>query len=290
MKNYLYVLIAFSCLFLTAQEQIIELPYNEPVDIKWDNPESEYIPKSGNSPIVANISKPSMIVYRPTAEKQNGISVIIAPGGGLHFLSILHEGENVAKWLNDKGITAFILKYRVMPTGEDAIKDLLDIVEKDNDKRVRQTKKLMPFSTQDGLNAISHVRNNATDLGIDPNKIGFMGFSGGGCVLFGVVNECTELNKPNFLVPIYPGTDLIDPEPNELTPPTLFIAAANDKLIDATVFTSIFNKWHKAGVKTSMYMYADGGHGFATWLKGFPVSNWLDRFYEWVTNENTLKQ
>ncbi len=284
-----YLFIAFT-MVTYAQETIIELPHIKPDSIIWSNPEKEYISKLGNAPVITNVSTPSLIVYKPTVEKQNGISVIIAPGGGLYTLSINSEGRKVAEWLNSKGITAFILKYRLVPTGKDGIQDLKEIIKNDNEKRVRITKKLMPYSTADGLNAITYVREHSKMLGVHPNKIGFMGFSAGGCVLFGVVNACNETNRPNFLVPVYPGTDVIDPEPNHLTPPTLFIAAANDKLIDATTFTSIFNKWHKAGIKTGMHMYADGGHGFGTWLKGLPVSNWLDRFYEWVTSKNLLEQ
>ncbi|WP_298536253.1 alpha/beta hydrolase [uncultured Algibacter sp.] len=281
-------LILLSFLAHAQTHTIIELPHVKPDSITWTNPEKEYYSKDWKSNAVTNVSTPTLIVYSPPIEKQNGTSVIIAPGGGIYALSMEYEGKKVAEWLNHKGITAFILKYRLVPTGDDGIKDLKNIVKNNNEERVRITKKLMPYATADGLNAISYIRTNSNKLGIDPEKIGFMGFSGGGCVLFGVVNDCTEKNKPNFLVPVYPGTDLINPKPNNLTPPTLFIMAANDQLIDATVFTSIFNKWHKAGVKTEMHMYANGGHGFGTWLKGLPVSKWLDRFYEWILSEKLL--
>ncbi len=284
-------LLFFSVVFLVnSQNAIIELPHNKPDDIIWVNPEKEYTPELwGNSPAISNVSKPELIVYKPPIEKQNGISVIIAPGGGMYALSIRYEGRDVAKWLNSKGITAFILKYRLMPTGEDASRDFAEIIKSNNKKRVESTKKLMPYATEDGLNAISYVREHAKALGVASNKIGFMGFSAGGCVLFGVVNSCTESNKPNFLVPIYPGTDLIDPKPNQFTPPTLFITAADDEAIDPTLITSFFDKWHRAGIKTSLHLYDTGGHGFGTWKKELPVSNWLDRFYEWVTSKEIFE-
>ncbi len=288
-KALLPLIFVFLSVLAHAQETIIALPHIKPDSIIWPNLEKEYFSNDWNSNAITNVSTPALIVYRPAVKKQNGTSVIIAPGGGIYALSIDSEGEKVAEWLNSKGITAFILKYRLVPTGEDGIKDLIEIIKNNNAERIRITKELMPYSTADGLSAIAYVRTNSEKLGVDPNKIGFMGFSGGGCVLFGVVNECTETNKPNFLVPVYPGDDLIDPIPNKLTPPTLFIVASDDQLMDATSYTSMFNKWHQAGVETEMHMYAKGGHGFGTSLKGLPVSNWLDRFYEWLISENLIE-
>ncbi|NMH89084.1 alpha/beta hydrolase [Flavivirga algicola] len=289
MKKRILLIITFLGAQIIFSQQIIELPHEKPEKTKWENPEKEYFSKRANSEIIANISSPSLIVYEPDPKKKNGTSVIVSPGGGMYLLSIKSEGYNVAKWLAEKGITAFILKYRLVPTGDDAAQDLYDIIEQSNEERIRITKEVLPYSVNDGLNAISYVRENAKTLGVDPEKIGFMGFSAGGVVAFGVVNECKEANKPNFLVPVYPGTDLIIPKPNKDTPPTLFIAAANDQLIDATVFTDLYNKWHKAGVKTGMHMYTKGGHGFGTWKRGFPSDNWLDRFYEWGESEGFIK-
>ncbi len=283
------LLIGFLGTQITFSQQVIDLPNEKPKSTKWENAEKEYFSKKANSKIMANISSPALVKFEPEVKNKNGTSVIIAPGGGMYLLSIESEGYNVAKWLVKKGITAFVLKYRLVPTGEDAAQDLHDIIKKSNEERIRITNKILPYSVNDGLNAISYVRENAETLGVHPEKIGFMGFSAGGVIAFGVVNECKEENKPNFLVPVYPGTDLIIPEPNKLTPPTLFIAAANDQLIDATVFTNLYNLWHKSGVKTGMHMYTKGGHGFGTWKRGFPSDNWLDRFYEWAKSEAFIK-
>ncbi len=285
MKTSLSVVLFFGVQFLFAQ-QIVELPYEHPISIEWKKEEKQYFTKIWNTQVVTNVSKPTLMVYKPSPEKQNGTSVVIAPGGGMYALSIENEGTTVAEWLVERGITAFVLKYRLVPTEqEDGIQDLLDIVERDNDERIRITKEVLPFSVSDGLNAISYVRTHSEALGVDPQKIGFMGFSAGGMVAFGVVNECDKQNRPNFLVPVYAENELIDPQPNSLTPPTLFVAAANDEFIDASQFTSWYDRWHKAGIRTEMHLYAKGGHGFGTMKKGLPVSKWLDRFYEWMVSE-----
>ncbi len=289
MKTIVLFLSLFFCIPTLCAQVIIELTHKKPKDIQWKNPEKEYFSKIWNTKAVTNVSSPTLTMYQPDPEKQNGTSVIIAPGGGMYALSIESEGRKVATWLANKGVTAFILKYRLVPTGEDGIQDLVDILEKSNEERIRITQKVVPYAVNDGLNAIEYVRKNSKKLNIDPTKIGFMGFSAGGVVAFGVVNECTKENTPNFIVPVYPGTDLIDPKPNKDTAPTLFIAAANDALIDATIFTELFNRFHTAGVKTGIHLYTKGGHGFSFWKRGFPSDHWLDRFYEWAVSEEFIK-
>lgn len=288
MRAILPLIICFMLSFTAHAETHISLPFDVPKDITWQHPEQEYYSKIWNTNAITNVSQPSMIMYQPEKEKVNGTSVILAPGGGIYALSIESEGRNIADWLVEKGVTVFILKYRLVPTGKDGIQDLLDIVKNNNDERLRITKKILPYSVADGLNAVEYIRRHAEKLNVDPDRIGFMGFSGGGVILFGVVNEAIAKNAPNFLVPLYPGTDLITPKPTNKTPPTLFIVAANDQLIDAVHFTELFDRWHMAGVKTGMHMYTKGGHGFGTWKRGFPVDDWLDRFYEWGVSENLI--
>lgn len=128
MIKYLTFIVLF-CIHSTAfAEILIPLPYDKPENISWPNKEKEYYSDIWNTNAITNVSEPSMIMYKPTKEKNNGTSVILAPGGGIYALSIESEGRNIAKWLNEKGITVFILKYRLVPTGEDGIQDLINIV------------------------------------------------------------------------------------------------------------------------------------------------------------------
>ncbi|GLR71355.1 alpha/beta hydrolase [Agaribacter marinus] len=268
--------------FSVFSQAIIELPHKDTEGVEWDTKEREFFSEAWGGLAITNVARPELVVFKAPEKNRKDISVILSPGGGIYALSMQHEGYSVAKWLNEQGITAFILKYRLVPTGEDGIAELAHIASTDNNARIKKTQKILPYAVQDGLSAVSYVRNNAKSLGVSPNKIGFMGFSGGGVILFGVMNEANMQNRPNFLIPVYPGTDLILPKPDKHTPPTLFIAAANDQLIDATVFTGIFNQFHTAGVSTGIYLYNDGGHGFGTWLKDKPASKWLESSYEWM--------
>ncbi len=276
-------------LVCTAQKtEVVELPYRDAEGVVWKHEEKEYYSDKWKGLAVNNVSKPSLSVYRPTAKNTNGTSVILAPGGGMYALAIANGGYNLIDWFNSKGITVFILKYRLVPTGEDGIQDLIDIIKKSNEERIRITKKVLDYSVEDGLAAVAYVRTHADKYGIQPNKIGFMGFSAGGVITFGVVNKAEAHNQPNFFVPVYPGTDLIWPVPTKDTPPTLIVAAADDQLIDATVFTAIFNTFDRSGVKTALHMYAEGGHGFASRKIGKEVDNWLERFYEWAVAEGMI--
>ncbi|MFT6993618.1 MAG: acetyl esterase/lipase, partial [Maribacter sp.] len=123
------------------------------------------------------------------------------PGGGLYALSIKSEGTDVAKWLNKKGITAFVLKYRLVPTGDDGVKEYSKDSQSEN-KVEQRVGEVLPLSIADGLSALSYVRQNAETYNLDVNKIGFMGFSAGGAVAMGVAYNYTSENGPDFVVPV----------------------------------------------------------------------------------------
>src|SRR6187401_920101 len=168
--------------FLTAnaQQKIIQL-YDGPApgSENWNWNEAENDNNSWQTKVVYNVTKPTLTVFVPEADKANGTAVIIAPGGGFHALSINSEGMDVAKWLVQKGITCFVLKYRLVhvlsndPTAEFAGK----MGKKEFDDDVT---KLMPLVIADGRNAIAYVRKHAAEYNIDINRIGIMGFSAGG--------------------------------------------------------------------------------------------------------------
>ena len=127
-KNSFFVLILLSCTTSAVSQEIIQLPYsNDALEVEWKSDEKNYFSELWQSQVVTNVSVPTMEVFRPKAKIANGTSVIIAPGGGLFALSIESEGNQVAKWLNQKGITAFVLKYRLAPTGEDGAKELSEL-------------------------------------------------------------------------------------------------------------------------------------------------------------------
>lgn len=269
--------------FAVAQE-IVELSHENSEDISWEGPEKQYFSKIWDNEVVTNVSIPTLRVFRP--ENPNGTSVIVAPGGGLFALSILSEGNHVADWLTKKGITTFVLKYRLVPTGEDGVKEITDLGNTNPMEISTRVKPVLPLSIADGLAAIAHVRENVRNYKIDPNKIGFMGFSAGGAVTMGVGYNYTQTNRPDFLVPVYPWTTVLPPKaPPSDAPPMLIICATDDPLGLASGSIELYSKWFTAQKPVGLHMYAKGGHGFGMKEQGLPSDSWIQRFYDWSVAE-----
>ena len=281
--------ILVSSVSIKAQE-IIQLPFESIKNVTWENPERQFYSTSWETEVVTNVAKPSMEVFRPT-DQNVGTALIVAPGGGLYGLSINSEGNHVAKWLNAKGVTVFVLRYRLVPTGEDGSKEINELFESNPDEMYRQVDKVLPFSIQDGLNAIKYVRENATQYDINPDRIGFMGFSAGGAVTMGVGYSYDDESRPNFLIPVYPWTDVIAVEkPRADVPPTLIICATDDPLGLASGSTQLYTSLFENKKNVALHMYARGGHGFGMKKQGLPSDKWIERFYDWATSEQLISQ
>ncbi|MDC6384492.1 alpha/beta hydrolase [Flagellimonas taeanensis] len=282
--------LAFVCcgLFLNAQE-IVKLPNTDEPPVTWETPENDYFSTIWNTQVVTNVSEPTMQVFRPKEEINTGTAVIVAPGGGLFALSINSEGNEVAKWLNEKGITAFVLKYRLVPTGEDGVAEIENNAPEEPEKFMERVNAVLPYSIKDGLNAIKHVRENAANYGVDPNKIGFMGFSAGGAVTVGVAYNYQAESKPDFLVPVYYWASVIPLEkPKEDAPPLFLVCASDDPLDLATGTIALYSSWLEAGKSVALHMYSKGGHGFGMRKQGLPSDTWIERFYEWSKTQNLV--
>jgi len=227
-----------------------------------------------------------MQIFKPSEKNNTGTAVIIAPGGGLYAHSIKSEGLDVANWLVKKGITAFVLKYRLVPTAEDGVAEITKLSSSNPSKISKEVSKVLPLAITDGLHAITYVRNHAKEHGIDPHKIGFMGFSAGGAVAMGVGYEYTKKNRPDFLVPIYPWTtEMAVQSPKNDAPPMLVICASNDPLKLASGAIELYNSWYTKGFSVGLHMYAKGGHGFGMRKNGLPSDTWIERFYDWSIAE-----
>jgi len=286
MKYLLTFALFFQTVSFLHAQQIVELPYEKPDDVTWDGSETEYFSKLWDNQVVCNVSQPTIQIFKPVDSLNTGASVIIAPGGGLHALSIKSEGTDVARWLVAKGITAMVLKYRLVPTGEDGVAEYSELSQKDPEKLFKDVAKVMPFSVSDGLQAISYARSHSSELGIDPNKIGFMGFSAGGAVTMGVAYNYTELNRPNYLVPVYAWTYAMEVQKPQIdSPPMLLICASDDGLGLASGTIDIYNSWLKENLNVAVHMYAKGNHGFGMKKQGLPSDHWIERFYEWSVAE-----
>jgi len=236
-------------------------------------PESQRVPgqETIKNERVASVPNPSLTVFLP--EKATGVGVVIAPGGGHHHLAIDHEGYDVARWLNRNGIAAFVLKYRLARAeGADGS------ITVDNQVRA------------DGRRAIEIVRTRAKEWGVDPGKIGMMGFSAGGEVtaLTGMHYELSPVStRPDFLALIYP---YIRPETKKIdkdTPPSFLVHADDDKL-SAAISTEFYLDLKRAGVSGELHVYATGGHGFGMKDRPLPVTQWTARFLDWLRGSGLL--
>ncbi len=266
-----------------GQNDSIALPYTHPDGTEWDGGERHYFSNLWATEVVTNVSIPSLEVFKPEPGQSNGVAVVIAPGGGLYALSIESEGKAVARWLNEKGYTAFVLKYRLVPTGRDGVQEIQTLSTENPAAIMENVGPLLPYSVEDGLKAIQYVRRNAAQYGVNPEKIGFMGFSAGGAVTMGVGYSGKGDSKANFLVPVYPWTDAYPVrEAPEAAQPMLIICATDDPLGLAGGSVELYQAWLDSGTSVSLHMYSKGGHGFGMKTQNLPSDKWIMRFHEWA--------
>lgn len=253
-------------------------------------PEKQYFSKVWNTEVVTNVTNPSLTVFKPSAELKNGTAIVICPGGGFMALSIESEGNQVAKYLAERGVTAFVLKYRLVHTGEDATQEFMDLIRnrQNFDDKVAST---IPLAIADGIAAVAYVRKHAAELGVSPDRVGIIGFSAGGAVTTGVALQYKAESRPAFAAPIYPGGELLkDAVVPEDAPPMFVAAASDDQLGLAPVAVGFYYKWLQAHKSVELHMYAKGGHGFGMRKQGLPTDHWIDRFAEWMEMQGWMKR
>ena len=266
-------------------QEIVKLPILLKNDsIQWETKEEQFFSKAWNTEAVSNVIEPSMEVFRP--EKPNGTAIVICPGGGLYALSIESEGNMVARWLAKRGVTAFVLRYRLVPTQKDAT---VQIGEEWQNVLTR-AKPILPLAVSDGLQAINHIRTNASEYGIKKEQIGIIGFSAGGAVTMGVTYACKGENCPNFIGPVYAWMDVVDPQemPKD-APPMFLVCASDDPLNLAPASIQLYNDWWNAKKEVELHMYAKGGHGFGMRTQNLPSDQWIERFGEWLQSKGWIE-
>ncbi len=232
-----------------------------------------------NTPVIRNVTQPTLTAYLPDPALANGTSIIVCPGGGFHILAIEHEGNAVAQWLAARGVTAFVLKYRLLPTDDNFVNALADIFA-DRQRTMQRLLPIRPFALADGNQAVRLVRTHATEWGLDPHKIGVIGFSAGGRLLATLLEAGDLANQPNFAAFIYGG--LWEEFPAPAKAPPLFIAAADDDAWSAPLCVRLYQLWKAGGHPAEMHIYTKGGHGFGLRQQGLPTDQWIERFGEWL--------
>jgi acetyl esterase/lipase len=225
--------------------------------------------------VVFNVVTPTLAVYLPERSKATGTGVIIAPGGAFVALAIDLEGHNVARWLQEKGIAAFVLKYRVIEKHGEGIPPGLDM-----DKAGK-------YGIADGIQALKVVRQHATEWDISPDRVGFMGFSAGAMVTSGTLLQKDAASRPNFAAPIYGGPFGAMPAIPAKLPP-IFMAWAQDDPY-ARAVANFYNALQSAGHKPEAHIFSSGGHGFGMKKQGASSDHWIDEFYYWLEAQGLTK-
>ncbi len=276
---------------VSAQKVIRLYPGAAPGSETWKQPEKEYFSKIWNTQVVTNVVNPTLTAFLPDAATANGTAVIIAPGGGFHALSINSEGVDVAKWLNTKGVAAFVLRYRLVQTGADGVQEVMAKMGGSRVNMDANNVDVVPLAVADAFAALSYVRTNAKEFGIAPNRIGFMGFSAGGTVTASVAFQYSAATRPDFVAPIYAYMGAVKPaEVPQDAPPMFLVVATDDQLGLAPDSINLYSKWIAAKKSAELHSYAKGGHGFGMRKQNLPTDQWIDRFGDWLQLQGWLKK
>lgn len=237
---------------------------------------------------IRNVTRPTMTIYPPKGHN-SGAAVMVFPGGGYEVLAIDLEGSEICDWLTGRGITCVLVKYRVPWGGPHYVRacDCHQVPA-------------VPMALQDAQRAIRLVRARAAALGVDPHRIGVIGFSAGGHLVADVSNAApayaavdsadAQSPVPNFAIALYPGHLWLGKEfalnpavkPTAATPPTFLLQAEDDAVDDVRHSLVYYLALKDAGVPVEMHLFAHGGHAFGLRAKGEPVGEWPGLVEKWM--------
>jgi len=301
------VLAAFALTLIVGTElRAVELPPELPL---WEKPPSDYpirqdvkeqvrsVPASPGSPSGLNrafssVSSPTYSIHRP--RKPNGVGLVICPGGGFRDVWIDREGHDLAIWLKDHNVTSLVLKYRTRSAN-----DVSSAGAWQNYQHAVRA---------DGRQAIRILRKQASDLGLQPGKIGICGFSAGGhlaitCSLYAEPNlaEAEVSGMPDFAGLFYPGIpddvgQLIENRtaPGSAAPgicPIFIMNACDDQLTPASKCVDFYAMLLRAGVKAELHLFGKGSHGFDLGTgRGKSAAIWPASFVAWLSDSNIIQE
>jgi acetyl esterase/lipase len=219
--------------------------------------------------VINNVVTPTLTLFLPQKSKATGTGIIVAPGGACIALAIDLEANQVARWLQEKGVAAFVLKYRLQEKKGDGIPPDLNMDE------------ACKYGIADGIQAMKIVRQHAAEWGVSPDKIGFMGFSAGATVTSGVLLQADAAARPAFAAPIYGGPFGVMPAIPPKLPPIFMAWAQDDELAQQPV-VKFYEALRAAGNKPEVHVYSAGGHGFGMRKQGTTSDHWIEEFYWWM--------
>jgi len=246
--------------------------------------------------VVRNVSQATLTPFLPDPSKATGAAMIVAPGGGTLVLSMDTQGYQIARWLNERGIAAFVLKYRLVPTP--ARTDLF--LKMVGMPRPVYSDVIPPGQSQaeeiatreDASEAVRYVRSHSSQWKLSRDRIGIIGFSAGAYTAVGLALNADEASRPNAVAAIY-GTMSGPLHVGSFTPP-LFLAAAFDDPLNAEDFASdpysqTYLAWRRARVPAELHIFDTGGHGFGVAAEGKSSDQWLGLLDHWLREHRFAK-
>jgi acetyl esterase/lipase len=252
-----------------ARSQTVNIwPGAAPGSEKWTQKERT-IENTPVGTVVFNVVTPTLTAYLPERSKATGTGVIIAPGGAFVALAISLESNDVARWLQERGIAAFVLKYRIMEKRGEGIPANMNMDEAGK------------YGIADGIQSLKVVRQHAAEWGVSPDKVGFMGFSAGAMVTSGTLLQGDAAARPDFAAMIYGAPFGVMPAIPAKLPP-MFLAWAQDDPVALAPIIKFHDALRSAGHKPEVHAFSAGGHGFGMRKQGTSSDHWIDAFYYWL--------
>lgn len=245
---------------------------------------------------VRNVTVATLTPVLPEAGKANGAAVIVAPGGGFRFLSMSNEGWEVAEALADRGVAAFVLKYRTRPTPANLVAFEQEVNAMFSGAGARPGRPVpaggagrpggeFADPVEDATAAFALIRSRADEWGVDPDRIGMVGFSAGAMTTMATTLSAPE-TRPAFIAPIYGAMNAVEVPAN--APPMFVVLAADDPLFANRGF-GVVEAWQTAGRPVEFHLYQNGGHGFGLGNPGKTSLGWFDVFMRWIENNGFLQ-
>ncbi|MGN6531991.1 MAG: alpha/beta hydrolase [Ginsengibacter sp.] len=265
----------FTCLCLITMHAFSQATFNiwpgiAPGSESWKQKE-QTIKNTPVGTVILNVVTPTLTVYLPEKDKATGTCMIIAPGGGCIALAMKATDE-LATRLSQKGIAAFVLKYRLQEKkGEGMPKDL-------NEDTACQ------YGIADAVQSIKFVRQHALEWGISPAKLGFLGFSAGGQIACEAMLQNDTSSRPDFVALIYGAPFASMPLISANLPP-VFMTWAQDDSIAGYAMERFYKALVSAGYHPEAHIFNAGGHGFAINKQGTSSDHWIDELDYWMQAE-----
>jgi acetyl esterase/lipase len=266
--------------------EVIELwPGQAPGTRSWTGPEEEVdaeLPNLGKVHIITNVTVPALTVVRPAAARANGTAMIVVPGGAFRALPWDLDGIETAQWLTARGITAFLLKYRVRPpvpaarSGPETFEAFAE-----------RTRSARNIAVADAKRALAIVRSGAKHYGIAPDRVGLIGFSAGAITVMSLAVAKDPAERPDFAVALY-GALLEAGSPPKGAPPLFVVAAQDDAQAPPLRSVDIVERWTNAGLSAELHLYEKGGHGFAFRPHNLPSDRWTGALETWLASRGYL--